>query len=381
MEKVPAKLKHTTEDFIVEEIQGEWICKISEDFVQPPLDSLQHQTEQAKKDFLWCEMEKRGIDHFTAIKIVADFLFPLDSPSLDSKHQTRQRGHRTGQENLQRIGYAGTKDKDAHTAQRISIEKPDIEKLKNFSHPNIILKNFKWNKRKIKMGYLDANQFRITLRDIDKKDAMKVSSYIRKKDFFANYFGAQRFGIDGGNVEIGKRILKRDFFEALRLIRASKGSRWPQADGRETGETNGALRELKRVPRKILLMYVNAVQSAIFNDIVTQALEEGLDLEAKGQQNGILAGYKTRFSNGRLGEIEREVLERYDLSLEDFDVREIPFLRMKGSFRKAIVRLKDLDVEVGDDEEFLGAKKILLEFTLPSGVYATTFLGNFFELT
>jgi len=347
MEKIPAKLKYKTEDFIVEEMQDSWICKISKDFIQPKI-----KIDQSEKLFLWCEMEKRDIDHFSTIKAIADFL--NKSP--------------------QAIGYAGTKDKQAHTSQRISIESPGIEKLEQFHNPNIILKNFKWNKRKIKIGYLDANHFKITLRDIDKKDAIKISSQIRKRTFFPNYFGPQRFGINQNNIKIGKAILKRNFKKAFQLIQEDKG--WEQTENERP-----PLSIIKSLPKKILLMYINAVQSIIFNDIVSLALEEGLNLEDKGQQSGILAGHKTRLSQGRLGEIEQEILDKHDLSLEDFDIQEIPFLRTKGSFRKAITKIEDLEVEVEDDEEFQGAKKIFLEFTLPSGTYATTFLENFFAFT
>ncbi len=103
-----------------------------------------------------------------------------------------------------------------------------------------------------------------------------------------------------------------------------------------------------------------------------------MDFTKPGQQNCILAGYKTRFFEGRLGEIERAVLVENNLTLEDFDIQEIAFLRMKGSYRRAITEIQDLNVEITDDEEFSGSKKMLLEFTLPSGVYATTFLENFF---
>ncbi|MFH0808381.1 MAG: tRNA pseudouridine(13) synthase TruD [archaeon] len=344
MEKVQAKLKHKIEDFIVEEIQEEHNCKISKDFIQPKI-----KVDKSERDFLWCEMEKKDIDHFTAIKEIAN--------QLDK--------------GVQAIGYGGIKDKIAHTSQRISIERPSIEKIKSFSHPNIILKNFKWNKRKIKIGYLKANHFKITLRDINRKDAIKISSGIRKKTFFPNYFGPQRFGINRSNIEIGKEIIKRNFKKALQLIQEDKG--WEQT------ETNKEpLSIIKYLPKKILLMYINAVQSIIFNDIVSQALEEGLDLSQKGQQSGILAGYKTRFSNGTLGKIEREVLEKHGLELNDFDIQEIPILRTKGSFRKAITSIEDLQVETENDEEFEGSKKIILEFTLPSGTYATTFLENFF---
>ena len=125
-------------------------------------------------------------------------------------------------------------------------------------------------------------------------------------------------------------------------------------------------------------MHVHAVQSKIFNDILKQALEENLDLTQKDQQGCILAGHKTRFSQGRLGQIEQEILEQHNLTLQDFDIKEIPHLRVKGSMRKAITQIKDLEIEIENDEEFSGSKKIILNFTLPSGVYATTFLENFF---
>jgi tRNA pseudouridine13 synthase len=220
------------------------------------------------------------------------------------------------------------------------------------------------------MGYLDSNHFKITLRDIDKKDAIKISSTIKKKTFFPNYFGPQRFGINENNIRIGKTLLKRNFQKALQLIREDKG--W------EHKEESSPLSIIKRLPKKILLIYIHAVQSKIFNEIVTQSLNENLNLEDKGQQSGILIGYKTNFSNARLGEIEQEILKKHNLTREDFNIQELPFLKIKGSFRKSITTIKDLDIEVSEDKEFPGTKKIILNFTLPSGTYATTFLENFF---
>jgi len=160
MEQIPVKLKNSSSDFIVKEIQGPWRCEISEHFIQPEIN-----VELSKKEYLWCEMEKKDIEHFKAIKEIANHLriHPQD------------------------IGYAGTKDKIAHTSQRISIFKPDLKRLKTFSHEKIILKNFKWNRRKIKIGYLDCNRFEIILRDIDKKSAIKISNQIKKTKFFPIY--------------------------------------------------------------------------------------------------------------------------------------------------------------------------------------------------
>ncbi|MBU3923534.1 MAG: tRNA pseudouridine(13) synthase TruD [Nanoarchaeota archaeon] len=348
IEKVPAKIKHKPEDFIVEEIGDKWICT-----VEPTTNHRPPTTENSNAVFLWCELEKKNIDHFRAIEEISTAL------------QTRE------------IGYAGSKDKRAWTSQRISIFKPNIELVKNFSHPDIILKNFKWNKRKIKIGYLDGNHFKITLRDIDKKDAMTITKQIRNLEWFPNYFGSQRFGINQGNVKIGKLLLKRKWAEALKEINGQ--------------ESNDPLSSLKKINRKNMLMYINSVQSKIFNDILEQALEENIKfklttnsqrLTANKQEPSscLLMGYNTRFFSGRLGEIEQQILTAHNLTLENFNIKELPFLRMKGSFRKAVTEIKDLEIETSDDDEFPGSKKIYLAFTLPSGTYATTFLENFFIL-
>ncbi len=355
-DKVPAKLKHKTEDFVVEEIGEKWGTKISEEFIPNTIPNLDNLDLSNSKEFLWCEMEKQNIDHFSAIKEVARLL-----------------NKRTNA-----IGYAGTKDKRAWTSQRISIFNPDMEKVKLFCHSKIILKNFKWNKRKIKMGYLEANHFKIILRDIDKKDAMKIVKHIRSIKWFPNYFGPQRFGAKGNNVKIGKLILKRKFEEVIREISEDSQRQGEYMKYHLERNPEDYIGALKKVDRKNILMFIHSVQSKIFNEILKTALSEGLDFTKKGQTSCLLVGYKTKFYNGCLGEIEQQVLVSHNLKLEDFDIKEIPYLRIKGSFRKAVTEISDLGVETSDDEEFEGSKKIELKFTLPSGVYATTFLELFF---
>jgi len=348
---VQAKLKYKPEDFIVEEVGENWICKISKSMAQSEI-----KIDGEEKDFVRCELQKKDIDHFTAIK------------NLSENLQTKPIN----------IGYAGTKDKRAWTSQRISIFKPNIEKLKSFNHPNIILKNFKWNKRKIKIGYLEGNHFKITLRDVDKKDAMLITKHIRNLGWFPNYFGPQRFGKNEANVKIGKLILKRKFKDAVREIANDNQFQAKQLEYHLKQKPEDYIGAIKRLERKSTLMYVNAVQSKIFNNILETALDEGLNFTKKGQESCLLIGYKTKFFDGRLGEIEKQILDSHKLELDDFNIEEIPYLKMKGSFRKAVTEIKDLNVETEDDEEFESSKKIILEFTLPSGTYATTFLENFF---
>lgn len=386
---VNAKFKDSPEDFIVEEIGDKWECKVGEKFEANKNVDLAGLDLSVDKDFLWFEMEKRGIDHISSIKELSSGL----GVSVED------------------VGYAGMKDKFAWTSQRISVFKPDVNKLKNFNHENIFLKNFKWNKRKIKIGYLQGNHFRIVLRDIDKKDAIKISNDIRSLKWFPNYFGSQRFGSQRrNNVKIGKLILKKKFEEAVMSILTDLGEeneditrarlklrkeknfaealkyfpRYLRLENkilyhlsRYKGDFLGAI---KSGGRKNFLIYVNSVQSAIFNDILETALAEGLDFTREGQKSCLLVGYKSRFYNGRLGEIEKQVLKSHGLELEDFDLKEIPFLRIKGSFRKAVVEVLDLEVDLEEDEKYEGSKKMILSFSLPSGAYATTLLNNFFIL-
>ena len=386
---IEAKFKQSTEDFIVEEVFGDWNPKISEqdNFNQSPdLSSLQPNPDRS---FLACELEKRNIDLFSAIKILASHLHK----GTDS------------------IGYAGIKDKKAHTCQRITIFEPDMELIKTFKHENIYLKEFRWEKRKIKMGYLDGNRFTIILRDLDKKDAIKLSTHLRRLDHFANYFGKQRFGsVRGNNAKIGKLLVKREFKKAIDALLLDTSNKEQEEvtfariklkkekDYKEALSyfpeylrferrileylAKGAepLEVIKRLERKSMLMYVHALQSKIFNSILEKALAENFDFTRKGQQKIPLMGYKTKIEEEPLKEIDKQVLEDESISLEDFDIREIPYLRIKGDLRDAVVPIGDLELELEDDEENEGSKKMILKFTLKKGTYATTFLENFFIL-
>ena len=387
---VSGKIKHKVEDFIVEEVGTDWKCSISDGPFMPSKPDMSN-LGPATSEFLCCELEKYDIDHFTAMKELA-------------------RG--IGKDTYS-VSYAGSKDKRARTSQRISIFKPNLEKLSTFEHPNILLKNFKWAKRKIKIGFLEGNHFKIVIRDVDKKDAGKITKPLRNTPWFPNYFGSQRFGsMRKNNVKIGKLILKRKFEEAVwTILTDTSGDERPEvrtereklrkerniAESYQTfprhlrqeaelmdyliRNPEDYLGAIKKAERKSMLMYINSVQSYIFNEILRRSLDEGLDFTKKGQQSCLLVGYKTRFFEGRLGEIEQEVLSENGLELNDFDVVEIPYLRIKGSFRKAVTEVSDLTIETDDDEEFLNSKKIILSFTLPSGVYATTYLENYFVLS
>jgi tRNA pseudouridine13 synthase len=387
--KIEAVFKQSPEDFIVEEVQEDWSPKVSveDNFNKVPDISTLEPNES--RSFLACEFEKRNIDLFTAIKILASHLHK----GSDS------------------MGYAGIKDKKAHTIQRITIFEPDMDLIKTFKHPNIYLKNFKWEKRKIKMGYLYGNRFIITLRNLDKKDAIKHSSHLRRLKHFANYFGKQRFGsVRGNNVKIGKLLVKRKFMEVLETLLLDTSSKeqeevtlariklkkekdyrealnyFPEYLRFERRILEGLVKKkepvdiIKSLERKSILMYVHSLQSHLFNIILETSLAENFDFTQKGQQKIPLMGYRTKIEDEPLKETEEKVLDDEGLVLDDFNILEIPYLRIKGDLRDALVPIEDLELELEDDEQNDGAKKIILQFTLKKGTYATTFLENFFIL-
>jgi len=380
--------KHLPQDFIVEEIWGNEVCHISD-----TLESLKnHNTDIGKltlvdrKPFLTCDLEKINLDHFKLLSLLAKELHNLP-------HE---------------LGYAGTKDKVAWTCQRISIFNADIDRIKSFSFPGIVLKNFKWAKHKIKIGDATGNRFRVVLRDVDEA-ALKILSRMRNTESFPNYFGPQRFGsLRKENVHIGTLIVKQKFEEAVfaylttfgdneseeiktakkRLKAEKKPSEaknyFPQELTAECRILDHLSRHekdwigaLQTIGEKALLIMCQSVQSIIFNEVLEKALDENLRINNASIP---LVGYNSRFSLGRLGEIEKEVVKAHNLERKDFFVPQIPFLSLKSSLRNACFKVNNLSIETEDDDIFKPSKKIVLTFTLDSGTYATTFLEAFFTL-
>jgi tRNA pseudouridine13 synthase len=106
------------------------------------------------------------------------------------------------------FGYAGLKDKDGMTIQHISIHKKFEKKLSTFKHPKIKILEKTYHNNKIKIGHLKGNNFFIRLKKVNPVTANIINSILKKisKDGIPNYFGAQRFGVDGNNYELGKKV-------------------------------------------------------------------------------------------------------------------------------------------------------------------------------
>ncbi|MFC2174634.1 tRNA pseudouridine(13) synthase TruD [archaeon] len=288
-----------------------------------------------------------------------------------------------------RLGFAGTKDRRAVTAQRCSAWNVKKEELDKISIKDIALKPLHYGER-VGLGDLQGNRFTITVRDFSGKGKMP--------DKIPNSFGPQRFG---GQRQIthlvGKAIVNGQFHDAVDTYLFGTMDGDPNQEVREKckGDYALAIKEfpmhltyersilghlaksssdyvgaLRALPRKLLVMFVHAYQSELFNKVLNKRGLEKMDgdLLEGGVPTGPLFGTNCPLASGEAGEIERGVLESEWLELKDFEVHGMPDLTSEGMRRKLWVEVTDFEVlEKGSDW-------IKVRFSLPKGSYATTAL-------
>ncbi|MGX2971672.1 tRNA pseudouridine(13) synthase TruD [Helicobacter sp. T3_23-1059] len=110
------------------------------------------------------------------------------------------------------IGYAGLKDKNATTTQYLSIPKIYLKNKNIESSFEAISKKHEiklisttLHNNKIKLGHLKGNRFFVRLKKVTPINAKKIQSSLKimEQSGFANFFGFQRFGINGENYKLG----------------------------------------------------------------------------------------------------------------------------------------------------------------------------------
>ena len=162
----------------------------------------------------------------------------------------------------------------------------------------------------------------------------------------------------------------------------------------KTGRPGAAVRA---VDEKLRRLWVSALQSRLFNDVVARRIDSlgtlldgdfamkhengaGFLVESAAHEQpradtfeisptGPLIGFRVTLPQGEPLHIEQEVFAAYDLKPEDF--KRTGQLRVKGDRRPLRVRPTDLDVAAGVDEF---GPHITVAFTLPAGSFATVLL-------
>ena len=141
------------------------------------------------------------------------------------------------------IGYAGMKDRNACTRQRFTVHFPRriAPELGLLAAEDFKVLEHSWHNRKLSRGALAGNRFVLVLREVQ-GDHASVDARLASiaTGGIANYFGEQRFGRDGDNVDSARRMF--------------------------AGE---------RVRREQRSIYLSAARSALFNAVLSSRIESG----------------------------------------------------------------------------------------------------------
>jgi tRNA pseudouridine13 synthase len=305
-----ATLKRLNEDFIVTELP-----------LQPPSGEGEH---------IWLDVEKNGANTAFVAQRLAE---------AANVHERD-------------VGYAGLKDRYAITRQWFSIylpnskvrgETPDLTCLQ---HPEFRVLSQSRHVKKLRPGDLRGNRFRIVLRDVDgDRDAMEAHLEAVASHGVPNYFGAQRFGFEGGNVTQGLAMLARE-------IRV----RNPKKKG----------------------LYLSAVRSFVFNEVLALRIQQGLwgrtlsgdVMDEAGRPTGPLWGRGRVTATEEAEALERAVAERHAVLCDGMEHAGL------DQERRALVASP-----VNMSWEWPQANQLVLTFSLPAGSYATCVLNEILRTT
>lgn len=331
--------------------------------------------------YVHCFLQKSGLDTFSAIRKISNVLKISEGD----------------------CGYAGLKDAEAVTYQRISLWNVGIKRVETVALSQIRLFNPVRQRFAVKIGDLAGNHFEIIIREI--QGEWSASMWEEFKTLIIsrgilNYFATQRFGSRRPVLHlVGRFLLQERYMDVIgtylgqiSLFEHPKITElrriWSQnlengGDAQDAPEfpksyhiENTLLKGLKRslpaknvieiLPKAFLRLAVSAYQSYLFNLVVShlneiQALTENTWIPLVGYQS---PKHKTEFSE-LVWNTMKELFEKEELSIECFRHQELPWLRSKGSKRNAVVYPTNFQ------HSRLGKSTVKVVFSLPKGSYGT----------
>ncbi len=347
-----------------------------------------------------------------------------------------------------KIRFGGTKDKRAITTQMFQFDHP-AENVRKLDLKDVdVLEVFSTNK-KMGMGDLYGNKFDVSVREIEMpldiaySTAFETASEVLEVGGFPNFFGIQRFGaIRPVTHLVGKHIVRGDLEEAVLTYvanpiegepdesfmarKALQENRdfsealktYPDRLSFEKAVLNCLVKDnedyvggLNQLPDNLLLMFIHAYQSHLFNSILSERMKRGhpisepivgdlvlpLDrfglpdhenwilvkernLEKVTKQvhvgkafvSAVLFGTESVFAEGEMGDIERKIVDEEGLDKKDFHIKQIRRLSSKGTRREILASLEDIELQKDED-------RLAFRFKLNKGCYATSLLREFMK--
>lgn len=279
---------------------------------------------------------------------------------------------------LKNFGFAGNKDKNAVTEQKISIFR-GRRGFESIRLKDIGLKYVSNGKEPVSLGDLEGNEFTITVRNLSIREIKKIQDKENKKINVPNLYGPQRFSKN--NAIVGKAIVKRDFKIAVELVLKNCGTAEEEIRQYLTENKSNYIGALRLIPLKTRKLFIHSYQSFLFNKIIDGYLKNNNKNSAESIKIPLI-GFNLELSsikNIKIKKIFRKILEEEKLNPRDFITSQIPELASEGGFRKLFFELKFKILETGKDELSKNKQKIKINFTLPKSCYATVALESLFQ--
>ena len=275
-------------------------------------------------EHIWLYIEKNGANTAYVAQCLADFA------SVE----------------LMDVGYAGLKDRYAITQQWFSIYFPkgDTPDFLQLEHDEFKVLEQSRHVKKLRPGDLLGNRFQILLRNVEgEKEKIEANLSQVKAHGIPNYFGEQRFGREGDNVEQGRKMLARE----IRVRNKKKKG-----------------------------IYLSAVRSFIFNEILAERIQKGIWgshlegelLDDQGIATGALWGRGRVATAGDTAELENKVAERHAILCEGLEHSGL------NQDRRALAAIPgNLSWQWQENDQ------LMLSFSLSGGYYATSLIREFIQ--
>jgi tRNA pseudouridine13 synthase len=267
------------------------------------------------------------------------------------------------------VGYAGLKDRHAVTRQWFSLPATETipESIKNAKIEGVSILDCRLHGRKLKRGTLEGNRFRLTIRQF-KGDITQTGQRLEQIRAMGvpNYFGPQRFGHGGRNVERGFNLLSK----RARLSRNKKS------------------------------IYLSAIRSFLFNQVLAERVRRGLWNTMLDGELAMLNGTRSIFPCEKTDIEIEDRCKRLDIhptgpmpgengSQPGTDAADIEqavlqnWTQLTGVLQSQRVQAsrRALRLYPAEFEWCLEDSVLTLGFVLPPGTYATTVLREILVFT
>lgn len=266
-------------------------------------------------------------------------------------------------------GSAGLKDRRAVTRQWLSFAglKPDA--FDGFESSAIRVLKAVPHEHKLKTGHLRGNRFSVLLRGLNEDAQAQVAALLPDDSYeFPNYFGAQRFGRGGQNVEQAKRWLiaggrpPRARFKRRLMVSAYQAAAF-----------NALVAERVRTQSESIALdgdVFKTVRGGIFQEADFE-LAKARVASKEVRPTGPMFGKKMRRATDAAGELESKVEALYGFDSEVYS-------RMG---KLGLGTRRALTAEAAELQTELTAEGLRVSFALSAGSYATVFLRELVELS